>query len=63
MDFGWGKAIRVSSVSRAVKNQIFFMDSPTGNGMDVLVTLDEKDMEIFRSDKVILEYASPVVKM
>lgn len=58
-----GKAIKVSSVSRGVTNQIFFMDSPTGNGMDVLVTLDEKDMEIFRSDKVILEYASPVVKM
>ncbi|KAK4713916.1 hypothetical protein R3W88_019823 [Solanum pinnatisectum] len=63
MDFGWGKAIRVSSVSRGVKNQIFFMDSPTGNGMDVMVTLDEKEMEIFQSDKVILEYASPVVKM
>ncbi|XP_055824007.1 acylsugar acyltransferase 3-like [Solanum dulcamara] len=62
-DFGWEKPTRVTSASPGVKNQMFFMDSPSGNGLDVVVTLEEKDMEIFQSDKGLLEFASPIVKM
>lgn len=61
-DFGWGKPTRVTSASPGVKNQMFFMDSPSGNGMDVVVTLEEKDMEIFQTDKALLQFASPIGK-
>lgn len=46
-DFGWGKPSWVSSVNLPVKNWIFLMDDKNGDGIEVWVNLDEKDMLVF----------------
>ncbi|XP_009783683.1 acylsugar acyltransferase 3-like [Nicotiana tabacum] len=61
IDFGWGNPIRVTVATNSMKNHFIFMDSPSGDGIDVLITLTEADMLIFHNNKELLEFASPVV--
>ncbi|KAK4709166.1 hypothetical protein R3W88_030091 [Solanum pinnatisectum] len=62
IDFGWGSPIRVTQVKQPMKNQFIFMDDPTGEGINVLITLTEADMLLFQNNKELLQFASPVVQ-
>lgn len=62
IDFGWGSPIRVTQVKQPMKNQFIFMDDPSGEGINVLITLTEADMLLFQNNKELLEFASPVVQ-
>ncbi|XP_004251382.3 acylsugar acyltransferase 3-like [Solanum lycopersicum] len=62
IDFGWGSPLRVTHVKDPMKNKFIFMDDPSGEGINVLITLTEADMLLFESNKELLEFASPVVQ-
>ncbi|KAI3739869.1 hypothetical protein L2E82_30281 [Cichorium intybus] len=55
IDFGWGKPIKVT-VAGALKNVILMMDAPNGDGIDVLVSLEQKDMKIIENDPELLAF-------
>lgn len=57
-DFGWGKPIWVGSASFMFKNLICFMDTPTGDGIEVWVNLKGEDMAKFEVDKDFLSFVS-----
>uniref|UniRef100_M1CHW6 Acyl-transferase n=1 Tax=Solanum tuberosum TaxID=4113 RepID=M1CHW6_SOLTU len=63
IDFGWGTPLRVTQVKHTMKNEFIFMDDPSGEGINVLITLTEADMLLFQSNKELLEFASPVVQL
>lgn len=46
-DFGWGEPDRVRFVGLPYKNMAFFMDTKSGDGIEVLLQLSEQDMEKF----------------
>ncbi|KAI9076258.1 hypothetical protein K1719_041753 [Acacia pycnantha] len=50
VDYGWGKPVWISSVNKIVNNTVALMDAKDG-GVEALVTLDEKDMEIFEQEQ------------
>ncbi|KAM3307758.1 hypothetical protein P3S67_009502 [Capsicum chacoense] len=44
-----------------MKNHFLFLNDPSEDGIDVLVTLTEADVLIFQSNEELLEFASPIV--
>ncbi|KAM7503066.1 hypothetical protein LguiB_001970 [Lonicera macranthoides] len=48
VDFGWGKPIRVSTGATSLNNMFILMDTPTGDGIEALVSLTEQDMAAFK---------------
>ncbi|CAN4105273.1 unnamed protein product [Withania somnifera] len=60
-DFGWGSPIRVTSMRYPMKKNFIFLNEPSGDGINVLISLPEADMSIFQIKKEFLEFASPVV--
>ncbi|KAI4315147.1 hypothetical protein L6164_027989 [Bauhinia variegata] len=55
-DFGWGNNVWMTSVNNLVSNTIALMDTQDG-GVEVLVTLDEQEMDIFEQHQELLQYA------
>ncbi|KAL8136266.1 acyltransferase-like [Apium graveolens] len=58
MDFGWGRPVRATVVDMPVVNSIIMMDTLSGDGIKAIVGLEEKEMEIFETDKELLTYGS-----
>jgi shikimate O-hydroxycinnamoyltransferase len=59
-DFGWGEPIWVGSAKWLYKNLVTFLDTKSGNGIEVWINLDEEDMSKFEVDKELLAYVSSV---
>ncbi|CAK9163584.1 unnamed protein product [Ilex paraguariensis] len=63
VDFGWGKPIWVCMPAGVVKNTFVLFDTPAGDGIEAMVTLEEQDLAIFERDEEFLAFASlnPIV--
>lgn len=59
-DFGWGKPIWVSTIIFPVRNNIIFMPTRCGEGIEAWVNLEEQDMIEFERHPNILQYAALV---
>ncbi|KAI4345842.1 hypothetical protein L6164_012931 [Bauhinia variegata] len=57
-DFGWGRPKWISVPSIPVKNSMILTDASDGKGIEAWLTLSEEDMELVRSYKELLEFAS-----
>lgn len=57
-DFGWGKPVWHVSVNKMVSNTIALADTRSGDGIEVLITLDDEEMAIFERNEELLEYAT-----
>jgi len=57
-DFGWGKPIWVTITGCSSKNNIGLMDTKDGDGIEVVVNMEEKYMAKFEHDFELLQYAS-----
>ncbi|WOH04872.1 hypothetical protein DCAR_0624284 [Daucus carota subsp. sativus] len=58
MDFGWGKPVKAAFVDTPMSNFAIMMDTPSGDGINAIVGLEEQDMKNFLADKDLLAYAS-----
>ncbi|KAL4558470.1 hypothetical protein LXL04_036670 [Taraxacum kok-saghyz] len=56
IDFGWGKPVKATFAGFRWKNFFILMDTPKKDGIEVLVCLEKKDMEIFQSDPHLLAF-------
>ncbi|MCD7469690.1 hypothetical protein HAX54_008855 [Datura stramonium] len=52
VDFGWGRPSWVSSIEQPFKNYIRLMDSRDSGGIEALVCLMEKEMEVFEQELI-----------
>ena len=50
-DFGWGKPAWVSMAAMNINNQIVFMDTKNGDGIESYFSLTEEDMAKFELHK------------
>ncbi|XP_054806299.1 (13S,14R)-1,13-dihydroxy-N-methylcanadine 13-O-acetyltransferase AT1-like [Prosopis cineraria] len=55
-DFGWGKPIWVTTTCCPHRNCMFLKDTRDGDGIEVLVNMEENEMALFERD--VLQYAS-----
>ncbi|KAI3739850.1 hypothetical protein L2E82_30262 [Cichorium intybus] len=55
IDFGWGKPVKVTC-GGVLKNFIIMMDTPSGDGIDVVMCLDRQDMKIIQNDPELLAF-------
>ncbi|XP_049376286.1 acylsugar acyltransferase 3-like [Solanum stenotomum] len=60
LDFGWGKPSRVTLPVIGIGNNFIFIDSPSGDGIEAIVALPEKDVTQFENSKELLQFASPL---
>ncbi|KAM7497740.1 hypothetical protein LguiA_022154 [Lonicera macranthoides] len=51
VDFGWGKPIKVSLKGTMLDNMFILKDTPSGDGIEAIVSLNEEDMVSFQSQK------------
>ncbi|ESQ34154.1 hypothetical protein EUTSA_v10007650mg [Eutrema salsugineum] len=57
-DFGWGKPLWLGSTRRNRKNQVVFIDTKEGGGIEAWINLDQNDMSMLESDGELLRYVS-----
>ena len=60
-EFGWGEPIWVGSAKLLYRNLVTFLDTKSGNGIEVWINLEVEDMAKFEVDKELLAYVSPKV--
>ncbi|KAM7480932.1 hypothetical protein LguiB_005515 [Lonicera macranthoides] len=58
IDFGWGCPSKVILVDAPINNSFILMDTPNGDGIEAMVSLDEENMATFEQDKEILAFTS-----
>ncbi|WOH04870.1 hypothetical protein DCAR_0624282 [Daucus carota subsp. sativus] len=58
MDFGWGRPVKAALVDIGLYNSAVLMDTPSGDGINTIIGLEEQDMKYFLADKDLLAYAS-----
>ncbi|KAM7497854.1 hypothetical protein LguiA_022268 [Lonicera macranthoides] len=58
VDFGWGNPVRVTLSDPLFNNSIIFTDTPSGDGIEAQVSLDEQEMVAFELDKELVAFAS-----
>ncbi|KAK7392511.1 hypothetical protein VNO78_20952 [Psophocarpus tetragonolobus] len=63
VDYGWGKPIWASSIFDSLDdslhfNSVILMDTPSGNGIEAWVDLNEDEMVILQDDKELLEFVT-----
>ncbi|KAM7515003.1 hypothetical protein LguiA_004608 [Lonicera macranthoides] len=56
VDLGWGNPSRVTLADAPGKNNFFLMDTPNGDGIKALISLEEQNMISFEQDKEILAF-------
>ncbi|XP_062027569.1 stemmadenine O-acetyltransferase-like [Rosa rugosa] len=59
-DFGWGKPASVNMASMRISNQIIFMDTKMGDGIESYFNFKEEDIAKFELDSEFLELISPI---
>ncbi|KAJ1425076.1 Transferase [Sesbania bispinosa] len=63
-DYGWGKPTWVSSTTISPEvdvvffNSVLLMDTPSGNGIEAWIYLNEDDMTVMQQDKELLTFAT-----
>ncbi|KAK9052180.1 hypothetical protein SSX86_028808 [Deinandra increscens subsp. villosa] len=58
VDFGWGKPVQFIHKNGVLDgNIIHLIDTPSGEGIEAIVQLEEEEMVIFQKDKEILEFS------
>ncbi|KAK9052232.1 hypothetical protein SSX86_028860 [Deinandra increscens subsp. villosa] len=61
VDFGWGKPARAMlRMGHSVTNFLVFMDTPSGDGIEATVRLEEEEMSIFQNDKELHEHVQDI---
>ncbi|XP_024986490.1 deacetylvindoline O-acetyltransferase-like [Cynara cardunculus var. scolymus] len=55
IDFGWGTSMKVT-IAGTQKNLTMFMASPNGEGIEALVSLERRDMDILQNDPLLLAF-------
>lgn len=63
VDFGWGRPIRVGMGAGPFDKFFILLDNQSGDGVEVIVMLDEQNMAIFERDLELLEFASPITNL
>jgi hypothetical protein len=58
-DFVWGKPTWFGSPALTFKNLVFFVDTPSGDGIEAYVSLKKEDMAKFESDEEFHTFVSP----
>lgn len=58
IDFGWGKPIWITTSSCSSRNIIIMMDTRDGNGIEVIVNMEENNMAKLEHDVELLQHAS-----
>lgn len=57
-DFGWGKPTWFGSPALTFKNLVFFVDTPSGDGIEAYISLKKEDMAKFESDEEFVTFFS-----
>ncbi|XP_038905756.1 BAHD acyltransferase BIA1-like [Benincasa hispida] len=56
VDFGWGKPVWITVPEFPWKNMILLMDSKDGEGIEAMVSLEKKEMEVFLQNQELLSF-------
>jgi len=63
LDFGWGKPSRVTIPVYGTANTCMFMDNLSGDGIEVIIVLPEKDVTQFENSKDLIQFSSPITNL
>ncbi|CAK9322224.1 unnamed protein product [Citrullus colocynthis] len=61
-DFGWGKPVWITVPEFPWKNMILLMDSRDGEGIEAMVSLEKKEMEVFEKNQELLSFCQEILR-